>query len=277
MVRKELRVRYKGTALGFLWSMLNPLLYLGVFYVVFQLILEAGIPQFPVFLLSGLLVWNLISNGLASATGAITGNSSLVNKVWFPREILPLASVGATLVHFFLQGMVLVGVLVVIRYDIAWDYIWLVIPAFIVTVVLTAALSILLSAANVYLRDTQHLLELVLLAWFWLTPIVYQPRFQSDQVAESARLPDWSYLLNPATPLVLTFQRAIYGRVEVEAVGVIDATRPGAVVMNGILPAGVDQLWYLRNLAILGAVALGLLWVAFVVFGRLEGDFAEEL
>ncbi|MCP3853858.1 MAG: ABC transporter permease, partial [Actinomycetia bacterium] len=275
--RKELRVRYKGTALGFLWSMLNPLLYLGVFYVVFQLILEAGIPQFPVFLLSGLLVWNLISNGLASATGAITGNSSLVNKVWFPREILPLASVGATLVHFFLQGMVLVGVLVVIRYDIAWDYIWLVIPAFIVTVVLTAALSILLSAANVYLRDTQHLLELVLLAWFWLTPIVYQPRFQSDQVAESARLPDWSYLLNPATPLVLTFQRAIYGRVEVEAVGVIDATRPGAVVMNGILPAGVDQLWYLRNLAILGAVALGLLWVAFVVFGRLEGDFAEEL
>ncbi len=277
MVRKELRVRYKGTALGFLWSMLNPLLYLGVFYVVFQLILEAGIPQFPVFLLSGLLVWNLISNGLASATGAITGNSSLVNKVWFPREILPLASVGATLVHFFLQGMVLVGVLVVIRYDIAWDYIWLVIPAFIVTVVLTAALSILLSAANVYLRDTQHLLELVLLAWFWLTPIVYQPRFQSDQVAESARLPDWSYLLNPATPLVLTFQRAIYGRVEVEAVGVVDATRPGAVVMNGILPAGVDQLWYLRNLAILGAVALGLLWVAFVVFGRLEGDFAEEL
>ncbi|MCP3988721.1 MAG: ABC transporter permease [Actinomycetia bacterium] len=277
MVRKDLRVRYKGTTLGFLWSMLNPLLYLGVFYVVFQLILGAGIPQFPVFLLSGLLVWNVISNGISAATGSITGNQSLVNKVWFPREILPLASVGATLVHFFLQGAVLVGVLIVIRYDIAWSYLWLVVPAFVVLVTLTSALAVLLSAANVYLRDTQHLLELVLLAWFWLTPIVYQPRLQSDLVATRSWMPDWSWLLNPATPLVLTFQRAIYGQVEVEAVGNVDPARPTVIVMNGILPAGVDQWWYLRNLAILGATSVVLLAVALAVFGRVEGDFAEEL
>ena len=121
LVRKELKVRYKNSSLGFLWSMLNPLMYLVVFYVVFQLVLKAGIPYFPVFLLSGLLAWNLFSSSLAGATGSITGNASLVNKVWFPREILPLAAIGANFVHFLLQGMVLVIALVVIPYSARWN------------------------------------------------------------------------------------------------------------------------------------------------------------
>ena len=87
--------------------MLNPLLYLVVFYFVFQVFLGSGIPSFPIFLLSGLLVWNLFVGSLPPATGSIVGNGSLVKKVWFPREILPLASVGAALVHFFLQSLVL--------------------------------------------------------------------------------------------------------------------------------------------------------------------------
>src|SRR3954464_3061712 len=93
MVRNELKIKYKNSILGFAWSLLNPLLYLVVFYVAFQLILGTAVPGFPFFLLSGLLVWNLFSTGLSGACGSVVLNAGLVKKVAFPREILPLAAV----------------------------------------------------------------------------------------------------------------------------------------------------------------------------------------
>ncbi len=173
MTRKELKVKYKNSILGFAWSLLNPLLYLIVFYIAFVKILGSGIPAFPIFLLSGLLVWNLFSTGLGAACSSVVGNAGLVKKVSFPREILPLAAVGSMLVHFFLQSMVLFSVLAIIRWDVSWQYVTLLPLALLALLLLTGALGILLRATNVYLRDTQHFLELALLAWFWMTPIVY--------------------------------------------------------------------------------------------------------
>jgi ABC-2 type transport system permease protein len=261
LVRKELKVKYKNSSLGFIWSMLNPALYLVVFYLVFQVFLRSGIPRFPIYLLSGLLVWNFFSGALGAATGAITGNSSLVNKVYFPREILPLASVGATLVHFFLQALVLIGALLVFRQPIPWSYLWLVIPALAVLVLLASAICILLSAVNVYARDTQHLLELVLLAWFWLTPIVYHYRLVADRLTGRG-WPEALMLLNPVVAITTSFQRAIYGTVSTDELD--------------ILPP-YDQWWYLRNLALVGLFAAALFVVALRVFDRLQGNFAEEL
>src|SRR3954466_14984163 len=102
MGRKGLKIKYKNSVLGFAWSLLNPLLYLVVFYIAFEKILGSGVPAFPIWLLSGLLVWNLFSAALAGATTSVVGNAGLVKKVAFPREILPLAAVGTALVHFFL-------------------------------------------------------------------------------------------------------------------------------------------------------------------------------
>ena len=262
LVRKELKVRYKNSSLGFLWSMLNPMMYLVVFYVVFQLVLKAGIPFFPVFLLSGLLAWNLFSASLAGATGSITGNASLVNKVWFPREILPLASIGANFVHFLLQGLVLCGALVVFRFDVDWGYVWLVLPALIALLLLTAALSIFLAAANVYARDTQHLLELALLAWIWMTPIIYQWDLQARVIQERGWTPQLT-LLNPMTSIVLAFQRSLYG---------IAVTDEG----QRQLPLE-SSLWYLRNLGLVAVVSVVLLVLAMRLFARIEGSFSEEL
>jgi ABC-2 type transport system permease protein len=262
LVRKELKVRYKNSALGFLWSMLNPLMYLVVFYVVFQVILDADIPYFPVYLLSGLLAWNLFSASLAGATGSITGNASLVNKVWFPRAILPLASIGANSVHFFLQGLVLVASLIAFRFDVDWGYVWLVLPAMVALLLLTASLAIFLAAANVYARDTQHLLELALLAWIWLTPIIYPWNLVATELEErglSAQLT----LLNPMTSIVLAFQRGLYG-ITVNDKGV------------RILPLE-SSLWYFRNLAIVGVVSAVLCLLALRVFAKAEGSFSEEL
>ena len=123
MVRKELKIKYKNSILGFAWSLLNPLLYLVVFYVAFTIILKSGIPAFPIWLLSGLLVWNLFSTGLGAATGSVVGNAALVKKVSFPREILPLAAVGSMLVHFFLQSIVLFVVLAIVQWHVAWAYV----------------------------------------------------------------------------------------------------------------------------------------------------------
>src|SRR4051795_13320518 len=210
LVRKELKVKYKESFLGFLWSMLNPATTLLVYYVVFQLILKNGIPYFAIYLMSGLLVWNLFSTAVPAATGSVVGNSAIVKKVAFPREILALAAVGASLVHFFLQSIVLVFFLVVFHYGPDWSYVPLIIPALLALLLFTGALGVLLAAVNVYLRDTQHLLEVALMLWFWMTPIVYQYRLVADKRPDLA----WIYRLNPITPIVLTFQRAIYHKGE---------------------------------------------------------------
>ncbi len=267
LVRTELKVKYKNSALGFVWSMLNPALYLVVFYIVFQIVLGSGIPVFPIYLLSGLLVWNFFGTALGGATGSVVANASLVKKVYFPREILPLASVGASLVHFFLQSIVLVLALLVFRYEASPAYCLLIIPALVVLLLFTASLGILLACVNVYVRDAQHLLELVLLAWFWMTPIVYQYRLVADKVAAHG-WPTWILLLNPITPIVLVFQRAIYNKVEVVGNG-------GNVIP--ILPAGAGAGWYLRNLLIAGVLSALLGLAAMAVFRRLEANFAEEL
>jgi ABC-2 type transport system permease protein len=263
MTRKELKVKYKNSVLGFVWSMLNPALYLVVYYVVFSVILKNGLPFFTIYLLSGLLVWNLFSAALAGATGSVVGNAALIKKVDFPREVLPLAAVGAALVHFCLQTLVLAGALAAFQFGVNWSYMPLLVPALVVLLLLAAAIGILLSAINVYMRDMQHMLELLLLAWFWGTPIVWYFGLV-DKVHQSR---DTLLLLNPVSTVTLTFQRAIYGRLEF---------KDSAGVTHKILP-DYSIVQHLGLLAAVAVLALGILWLAFVVFGRLEGNFAEEL
>jgi ABC-type polysaccharide/polyol phosphate export permease len=257
LVRLELKAKYKSSALGFVWSLVNPAMYLVIFYIAFQLILRAGIPRFPIYLLSGLLVWNFFTSAVIAGTSSMVSNSGLVKRVWFPREILPLASVGAALVHFFLQSSVLVAALVALRHPVGWAYVPLLPLALFALLVLMAALVLFLSASNVYLRDVQHFVELGLLAWFWVTPIVYQFNQITSHLHGRAGLA----LLNPITPIVLVFQRAIYG----------------AYGGPSVVPLDAGVAWHLRNLSVVTLAAGLLLLGALHIFGRLEGNLAEEL
>jgi ABC-2 type transport system permease protein len=258
LIRLELKAKYKASALGFAWSLVNPAMYLVVFYIAFDVILGAGIPRFPIYLLSGLLVWNFFTSALNSGTGAVVAGAGLVKKVWFPREVLPLASVGAALTHFFLQLTVLVVALVVIRHPVGWMELPLVPLALLDLVIMAAGFALLFSVANVYLRDMAHFVELALLAWFWITPVVY-PFTQLTRQALDGHAA--IALLNPVTPIVLAFQRALYGEF---------GTTP-------VLDPSLSFLWYLRNLLIVAVAALALMSVALRVFARLEGNLAEEL
>lgn len=267
LVRKELKVKYKNSILGFAWSMLNPAFTLTVYYVVFQLVLGSGIPRFAIYLLSGLLVWNFFSNALAGATGSVTGNAAIVKKVSFPREVLPLASVGAAAFNFFLQLIVMGLALAAFRHPPSPGFMLLAVAAFAVLVLLASGLSIFLSAVNVKFRDTQHLLELVIMAWFWATPIVYQ--FQLlPRMIEKYDVPHFLIWLNPITPITLIFQNAFYN--------MLDPLNTNGDGFVHILPHE-PMTWYALHLGTVAVLAAAVTYGALVVFGRLEGNFAEEL
>jgi ABC-2 type transport system permease protein len=261
LVRKELKVKYTASVLGAVWSLLNPVVFLAVFWFVSEVLLD-GIPSYPVFLLSGLLAWNLLSVSLSSGAQAVISNANLVKKVYFPREILPLATVGVSLVDFVLQSAVLLLYLLASGYGFTIASLWLYPIAFVALLTFTIAVTFLVSALNVRYRDVQHLLALGLLVWFWLTPIVYPGFLVQDKLTEVSLGPlsAWQvYLLNPAATIVFGFQRALYG----------DANRD-------VLPVFTSgELATMLGVVVLAsAVLLSLTWR---LYFSMSGDFAEEL
>lgn len=265
LTRKELKVKYKNSVLGFVWSLLNPLMYLVVFSLVFNIISGTDVPYYGIFFLSGLLAWNLFSTGLGQGTSSIVQNAQLVTKVWFPREALVIASVFTALVHFFLQSLVLLAALLVFQRAPDPAYIPVFLLALVVIMLLGTALAIGLSAVNVYLRDTQHLLEVVLLAWFWLSAIAYPYGLIVDELNQTRFAgQEWILNLNPMITVVISFQRFLYNP---------DYANPKEAA---VLPAQ-PMSWYLTNLGIAAAVSLVLLFGSLVLFSRLEDNFAEEI
>jgi ABC-2 type transport system permease protein len=268
LTRTELKVKYKNSVLGYLWSMLNPALVLLIYYVVFKVIAKNGQPNFAIWLFAGLLVWNLFNGSAMAATSVVVGKAGIVKKVAFPRELLALSVVGVAMVMFAIQVVVLVLALLLTGVVPDWSYAVLLPLALVTLIMFTGAVSIFLSAVNVYLRDTQHLTEVLLMAWFWGTPIVYTFGQISGQVASHPSIiwVKYLYLCNPVTPIVMTFQRAIYGKTQY--------TYKGNVYH--ILPTwGAGE--FAALLGVVLAVSTGLFLLALIVFGRLEGNFAEEL
>jgi ABC-2 type transport system permease protein len=280
LVRKEIKVKYKNSVLGFLWSMLNPALTLAVFYVLFTYFLPNGIPHFVIYMFSAMLVWNFFQTALLGGTTSVVVNAGIVKKVAFPREILVLSSVGAGLVFLFYQSLVMVGFMIAFHHAPAWGEIWLLLPALAAIIVFVSALAIFLSAVNVYLRDTQHLVEVLLVAWFWANPVVYGFRETIHASLERHTIlfiPHtkliWLYFSNPVAPIIMTFQRVFYN--DYHPRYTIPADK------NALIPGGVlnhyATHWYVgTDLTVLG-VSILLFLGALLVFGHLEGNFAEEL
>jgi ABC-2 type transport system permease protein len=266
LVRKEIKVKYKNSILGFLWSMLNPALTLVVYFLVFKVVLKNGVPSFAIYLFSGLLVWNLFSSAVGGATSVVVNNGGIVKKVAFPREILAVSTVGSSAVFLFFQSTVMVLFLLVTWHAPAWGELWLLVPALAAVLMFSAALAVFLSAVNVYFRDTQHLVEVLLTVWFWAIPIVYT--FHTVQRGIEKYHLAWLYLADPLVPVVLTFQRVLYN--------VSTYVPPGSTTPVQLLPAH-SAGWYAAFDLGVFVVSAGLFLVALSVFGRLEGNFAEEL
>ncbi len=255
---RELRGKYKRSAVGWLWSLLNPLATMVIFTVVFRFFLKVPIPAgrpsgmqvFAFFLVCGLLPWNFLSNSMSGSIGTLLGNANLIKKVYFPREVLVAANVASWLVAFLIELGVLSAALLV-----GGNFVlpWLPVVLFLVLVqtAFATGIALTLSVLNVYFRDVQHLMGILLQLWFYATPVVYPLTL----------VPRRAEILGFDVPL-----RAIY------------ELNP----MVAFVEAYRDCLYHLRfppagafvEMAAAAAVALG---VGVLVFRRLEPKLAEEL
>ncbi|RYV51404.1 ABC transporter permease [Pengzhenrongella frigida] len=255
LIRRELKAKYKDSALGFVWSLLKPLALLLVYYVAIGKFLGAArqIDDFAIFIFTGLTAWQLVTDIVVPGTGSIVANSGLIKKVYLPREVFPLAVVGSALFNFAIQLAILVAATVAVgRFPVGPN--WLYFPlSLLVLLVFSTAMALLLSAVNVYLRDVQYLVEIAFMILFWASPIVYSWALVQEEL--TAAWMQAVYLANPVTLAVLGFQQTFW---------VAGAGEP--------IP---DHLGT-RLLIALG-IGVVLLWFCQRVFAKLQSNFAQEL
>lgn len=259
LTRRDLEVRYRGSFLGFLWTLIKPLIMLAVYYVVLGQVLGAakGIDQFGIYVFSGLTIYMLFSDSIGASAGSIVGNAGLVKKIYLPREIFPLAAIGGAIFMFAMQLLVLIGaVLVLQQWPDPSGFVYF-LPSVFLVLVYVIAIGLLLSALNVYLRDIQYLTEILLVLMMWGSPIVYSWQMVSRVIAEF-NLPAWLlevYTNNPLTLAVLGFHKSIWG-----------AGTPADYPPDLALRMGIA-----------GVVGLLFLFLAHLAFQRMQGNLAQEL
>ena len=231
LVIRDLKVRYKSSLLGVVWSLLNPLLMMVVFTLVFGVLAGNDIRDYSVFFLVGLLPWNFFNGALLGSTLSITANAALVKKVYFPRELLPLASIFSNLVNFGIALIVLVVFLYATGLGLTVHALW-VIPLLITQIIFTLGLGLLLGSLQVFYRDVMMILDVVMLAWFFLTPVMYSlSRFGTQTVILGMELVP-EQVIRWLNPDGLDYRRLPHG-----AVGRYDARRRHLARPGGDGPA----------------------------------------
>lgn len=202
MILSELRTRYRGSFLGFLWTFINPLLTLLVYTFIFSKIMKVTMTHYSLFMFIGLLAWNLFATGVQSSSNVIVRQGSLVKKIYFPREILPFSVVGGSVINYLFSLVILVPFMLISGYHptVYWFFIPLIL---LLETTFTVGLALLLSSLTVYLRDIEHMLGIFLMLWFYLTPVVYSIKMLPPGLSQM-------FKLNPISDVVLSFQSTLY-------------------------------------------------------------------
>jgi ABC-type polysaccharide/polyol phosphate export permease len=245
----NLKLRYSSTALGFLWSLANPIFQMLIFTFVFTVLTPSGITNFPVFVLSAILPWNFFQTAVLASIASITSGRDLILKLPFPREILPVSYVLSELVNFTMALVTILFVISLFGLFPGWPV--LAIPILIVILVLfTAGVGLLLATVNVKLRDTQEFMGVFLFGWFFMTPIVYPlTAIPESRAVFGVPLRTVVQIANPMSAIVSAFRRIIY-----------------------------EQSWPdWGPVAVVGAVSLALFLVAYGWFRRNSAGFAEAI
>lgn len=242
LVKRDLKGRYKGSALGFLWTFLNPLFQLIVYTMVFSTIMRAGIKDYYLFLFVALIPWIFFSTSLAGGASCIMAQQDMVKKIYFPREVLPISYVTSQFINMLLSFIVIFIVLIAARYPLKPTALLCLPIVMIVEYVLALGLTMIMCALTVYLRDLEYVLGILTMAWQFLTPVMYS----YDMVPEKVR---WVFSLNPMSYVIIAYRDILYY-------------------------AKVPELENLLSAIVIGIVALVIGWI---VFERLQKHFVEEL
>jgi len=206
LVSRDLKVRYKRSVLGMGWTLLNPLLQMGVYTLVFSTIMRVDVPQFPVFLLSGLLPWTLISTSITGAAHCLLNNQGLIRKVAVPQMVYPVAVVASKLVDLLLSLLPLALLALLLGRPPGPSWVALA-PALILLTVFSTGLALLFSSLTVFYRDMRHLVDILIQVWFYVTPVIYPITYLEKLPYRALRL---ILSANPATPLIRCFQVSLY-------------------------------------------------------------------
>jgi ABC-type polysaccharide/polyol phosphate export permease len=249
LVARELKARYRGSALGFFWSFINPLLLLLVYSFVFTHVLPASqdprIVPYALFMFCGILPWTWFASSLTEASGVLISGGNLIKKVLFPAEVLPIVTVLANMIHFFFGLVILAGFLLWYQRPLHLSELALFPVVVLVQLILTMGFALLLSALTVHFRDIRDILSNLLTFWFFGTPIIY-PYFLFDEHTWQGKL----LRLNPFTHIVITYQEILF--------------------FEG--PVG-----HLKWLLVLAAISVAFFLFGYFIFDRLRDSFAEEV
>jgi lipopolysaccharide transport system permease protein len=241
LIWRDLKTRYRGSVLGFLWTFLNPLLLMVIYSLVFSVYMRVEIRAYPIFVFAGLLPWIWFSSSMLSGASSILDSGTLMKRVPFPPQILPAVSVTASLVNFLLAVPLLLVFMIAWRLPIGWSLLLLPLPIAI-QYLFTLGLTIVLSMLTVRYRDLQQLLANLLTLWFFLTPVLYSTTMVPERF-------HGFLMLNPMAVLVTSFQDALYG-------------------------AQMPSLWSLAPVAALALVVFG---AALALVDRMRWGLAEQI
>lgn len=202
LVVKELRVRYKGSFLGYVWALANPLAFTLVYYVAFQIIVRVQVENYALFLVTGLFPWTWMHGSLVQSTSAYRANQSLIRKVRIRQAVLPLSNAVHEMVHFFFAVPILLAGVVIATGSFHVSWLVLVPAMALIQLAIVYPLGLMLATANVFVRDVEYLITLLLQMLFFLTPIVYS----ESMIPEQYR---WYFAVNPFTPMINAW-RAVF-------------------------------------------------------------------
>ena len=237
LAMKELKIRYKRSVLGFLWALLNPMLLMLVLSVVFSTIMAINIPHYAIFLLSVLLPWTFFSQSLSYAVESIVGNADLIKKVRVAKLVFPIAAVISNLINLLLSMIPLALIVLLMRHPFHITWIYLPVPLLALTI-FTLGATFFFAAANVYYRDVSHILQILLQAWFYVTPIIFSIDFFPAKYR-------WIFKLNPIQFVLNGFRLSVY---------------------YGLLPTP-------QSIAVSFLCAFAALFFGYSIFRRYQNDF----
>lgn len=242
LVRRELRGRYKGSVLGFLWTYINPLCQIIVYSIVFRIVFKVNIDKFYLYLIIGMMPWTFFNSSVQGGSTCIRAQADMVKKIYFPREVIPISYVTSTFVNMLLSFIIVFIACFVAGYGINVHVIMYLPLIMIVQYFFVLGIAFFVSAITVYFRDLEQIVGVILMAWIYATPIMYNIEYVPEQYRKYI-------VMNPMTPIVEIYHQLLYYR--------MTPTR---------------NYWIIAIVAAVFTCSIG-----FITFEKLTEGFAEEM
>jgi len=260
LVRKEIKVRYRGSVLGLLWSYVKPLVQFLIYFVALGIFLnlQRGTPNYAIYLFSGIVLVNFFTESLSNATRSIVDNRDLIRKIYLPRELFPVATVWVSAAHFLPQLLVLVGACLLVGWAPSLLQLAAVVLIFVMVAVLGTGLGLLFGAVNVYFRDSENIVDMIVMVVTWASPVLYLWSMVAKVMGDWF----WIYQLNPMTVAVEVFHWAFW-----------EPTLKADQLVTDAVPPGLLTFW----LPVALLITLAVLFLGQLTFRRLAVHFAQEL